>query len=177
MSKLALVTGATSGLGRAFAGRPANDGYDVIAAGRNTERLEQLVREHPQVSVRPVTADLATFEGITAVAGIAAAEPLDLLVNNAGVAHYMPLADLPADNAAELVNVKVLAPGWRAPGCASRSWPPGWSSRSSTSGRAPGCGPRGVRRAESRARHQVPGLTTSAVSRAAPTRGTSGVRR
>lgn len=110
MSKLALVTGATSGIGRAFAGRLADDGYDVVAVGRNTERLEELATEHPDVSVRPVTADLATLEGITAVAEIAAAEPLDLLVNNAGVAHYMPLADLPADKAAELVNVKVMAP-------------------------------------------------------------------
>jgi short-subunit dehydrogenase len=32
-----------------------------------------------------------------------------VLVNNAGVAHYMPLADLPAGKAAELVNVKALA--------------------------------------------------------------------
>jgi hypothetical protein len=33
-----------------------------------------------------------------------------MLVNNAGVAHYMPLAELPADKAMELVNVKILAP-------------------------------------------------------------------
>jgi short-subunit dehydrogenase len=44
------------------------------------------------------------------VAAICAAEPLTLLVNNAGVAHYMPLAELRAGQAAELVNVKVLAP-------------------------------------------------------------------
>lgn len=110
MSKLALVTGATSGIGRAFAGRLAADGYDVVAVGRNTERLEQLAGEHPRATVQPVTADLSTPEGITAVADIAAGRPLDLLVNNAGVAHYMPLAELPADKAAELVGVKVLAP-------------------------------------------------------------------
>jgi uncharacterized protein len=33
-----------------------------------------------------------------------------MLVNNAGVAHYMPIAELPADKARELVHVKVLAP-------------------------------------------------------------------
>ncbi len=33
-----------------------------------------------------------------------------MLVNNAGVAHYMPIADLPADKARELVHVKVVAP-------------------------------------------------------------------
>jgi short-subunit dehydrogenase len=44
------------------------------------------------------------------VAEICAAQPLTMLVNKPGGAHYMPLADLPADKARELVNVKVLAP-------------------------------------------------------------------
>jgi uncharacterized protein len=110
MSKLALVTGATSGIGKAFAERLAADGRDLIVVGRNTDRLEEFVATHPEVKVRPVTADLSTAAGIDAVAGIAAAEPVDLLVSNAGVAHYMPLAELPAEKAAELVHVKVLAP-------------------------------------------------------------------
>jgi uncharacterized protein len=110
MSKLALVTGATSGIGKAFAERLAADGYDLIIVGRNTERLQQFADNHPQVKVRPVTADLSTDDGIDTVAAICAAEPLTLLVNNAGVAHYMPLAELPADKARELVHVKVVAP-------------------------------------------------------------------
>lgn len=57
-----------------------------------------------------MAADLSTTEGIDRIAEICATEPLTLLVNNAGVAHYMPLADLPAAKAAELVHVKVLAP-------------------------------------------------------------------
>jgi len=57
-----------------------------------------------------VAADLSTSEGVDRVAGICATVPLTLLVNNAGVAHYMPLAGLPAGKAAELMNVKVLAP-------------------------------------------------------------------
>lgn len=65
---------------------------------------------HPEVKVRTVAADLSTSEGVDRVAGICATVPLTLLVNNAGVAHYMPLAGLPAGKAAELMNVKVLAP-------------------------------------------------------------------
>ncbi|MBE1878805.1 SDR family NAD(P)-dependent oxidoreductase [Myceligenerans pegani] len=110
MSKLALVTGATSGIGRAFADRLASDGHDLIAVGRDTTRLSTLVADHPEVKVRPVAADLSTPEGIAEVADVAAAEPVDLLVNNAGVAHYMALAELPAERATELVHVKVLAP-------------------------------------------------------------------
>ncbi|MER7666685.1 SDR family NAD(P)-dependent oxidoreductase [Streptomyces sp. NPDC096193] len=110
MSKLALVTGATSGIGKAFAERFAADGYDLIIVGRRQERLAEFASAHPEVKVRTVTADLSTEEGIDTLAAICATEPLDMLVNNAGVSHYMPLADLPADQARELVNVKVLAP-------------------------------------------------------------------
>jgi short-subunit dehydrogenase len=110
MSKLALVTGATSGIGRAFAERLAADGYDLVLVGRRKERLDEFADAHPEVKVRTVSADLSTSDGIDEVARICATEPLTMLVNNAGVAHYMPLAELPADKAGELVGVKVLAP-------------------------------------------------------------------
>lgn len=110
MSKLALITGASSGIGQAFAERLAADGYDLVIVGRRQERLEQFADSHPQTTVRAVVADLSTPVGIDTVAGICATEPVTMLVNNAGVAHYMPFAELPADKATELVNVKVLAP-------------------------------------------------------------------
>ena len=57
-----------------------------------------------------VTADLSTDAGIDAVAELCSSQPITMLVNNAGVAHYMPMAQLHADKARELVRVKVIAP-------------------------------------------------------------------
>lgn len=110
MGKLALVTGATSGIGQAFADRLAGDGYDLVIVGRRQDRLEEFAASHPEARVRAVAADLSTDEGAEAAADVCATEPLTMLVNNAGVAHYMPLAELPADKAGELVHVKVVAP-------------------------------------------------------------------
>ncbi|MDQ2789032.1 MAG: SDR family NAD(P)-dependent oxidoreductase [Actinomycetota bacterium] len=110
MSGLALVTGASSGIGQAFAQRLAADGYDLIIVGRREERLRSLAAASSNVSVDVVVADLATRVGIDTVADLCASRPLTMLVNNAGLAHYMPMADLSAAQASELVYVKTLAP-------------------------------------------------------------------
>ena len=109
-TRLALVTGASSGIGQAFARRLGAEGYDLIVVGRRLERLEELVAELPNVKVQPLVADLSTDAGRAAVAEMCATEPLSLLVNNAGVAYYMPFTALPADKASELLHVKVVAP-------------------------------------------------------------------
>jgi short-subunit dehydrogenase len=108
--QLALVTGATSGIGKAFAERLASDGFDLVVVGRREERLAAFAAEHTGVAVETVVADLSTDAGVATVAAIAASRPLTLLVNNAGVAHYMPLAELSPERASELVHVKTVAP-------------------------------------------------------------------
>jgi short-subunit dehydrogenase len=107
---LALVTGASSGIGRAFAQRLGAQGYDLMVVGRRRDRLDELVAALPDVAVRPMVADLSTDTGVAAVAERCAAEALTMLVNNAGVAHYMPFAELPAGKADELLHVKAVAP-------------------------------------------------------------------
>ena len=109
-TRLALVTGASSGIGRAFARRLGGAGYDLVVVGRRRNRLEELVAALPAVNVHTLVVDLATDAGVEIVADVCAREPLSILVNNAGVAHYMPFIDLPADKASELLHVKVIAP-------------------------------------------------------------------
>ena len=110
MNELALITGASSGIGRAFAEALASLGYDLIVVGRRKDRLDEFSAAHPDVDVRAIAIDLSTDDGLDAVAELCAGEPLSFLVNNAGVAHYMPFADLPAAKAQEVMRVKVVAP-------------------------------------------------------------------
>jgi uncharacterized protein len=118
--RLALITGASSGIGQAFARRLGSEGYDLVVAGRRRDRLEMLRDELPDVQVRTLVADLGTDAGIETVGEICATEDLTMLVNNAGVSHYMPFVALPAAKADELLHVKVVAPTMLARAAAPR---------------------------------------------------------
>ena len=110
---LALVTGASAGIGRAYAERLASDGYDLVVVGRRSERLDELKRQLESgygVSVESLVADLSTESGRRAVDATATQPRLDFVVDCAALAYYMPFLDLPPDKAEELVNLNVLAP-------------------------------------------------------------------
>jgi short-subunit dehydrogenase len=110
---LALVTGASAGIGRAYAERLASDGYDLVVVARRKERLDEVKRQLESahsISVQPLVADLSTESGQHAVDAVATQPRLEVVVDSAALAYYMPFLDLPADKAEELVNLNVLAP-------------------------------------------------------------------
>jgi short-subunit dehydrogenase len=109
----ALITGASSGLGEAFAERLAADGHDLIVVARREDRLRALadrLRDRHGVATQVLVADLTALEDLRRVeAQIAAGPALDLLVNNAGFGGYRPFLQLDPDRAEELIRLQVLA--------------------------------------------------------------------
>jgi NAD(P)-dependent dehydrogenase (short-subunit alcohol dehydrogenase family) len=93
-SGIALVTGATSGIGRAAALRLAHDGWDVVVHGRNAERGAEVVKgiEVQGGRARFIAADLNDVESVRAL--VDEAGDVDVLVNNAGASWFGPTADL-----------------------------------------------------------------------------------
>ena len=110
---LALVTGATAGLGRVFAERLAQRGNDLLIVARDANRLSAVAAELAArgVSVEAIQADLSRDDEITRVAQrIAAAPPLSILVNNAGFGTSGRLIATPAEPQAAMLHLHVLAP-------------------------------------------------------------------
>lgn len=110
-NRWAVVTGASSGLGRGLAARLADRGMSLVLTGRNEVRLneaaDQIRRAAPRVTVETVAADLATPVGITALLAHVGDRPIEVLVNNAGFASYGPFAKANAAREAEEVAVDV----------------------------------------------------------------------
>jgi short-subunit dehydrogenase len=89
MTRRALVTGATAGIGNAFARELAKRKFHLVIVARTTAQLEALaaeLRSKHGVEVDVVTADLSTLAGVQAAANVLTdtTRPVDLLVNNAG---------------------------------------------------------------------------------------------
>src|SRR5262245_10686599 len=107
---IALVTGATAGIGRAIALQLAASGAEVVVHGRSAERGADLVREieNSGGKARFVAADLGDADDVRRLA--AAAGAVDILINNAGV--YKFAATAASDDAFfdEHINVNLRAP-------------------------------------------------------------------
>lgn len=99
--RTAVVTGATAGIGAAFARRLASEGYDLLLVARDADRLGATaddLRGRYGVTAEPLPADLSTDDGCDTVA--ARLGGVHLLVNNAGISLNQPFVrSTPADEA------------------------------------------------------------------------------
>lgn len=112
--KRILITGATKGIGRSTALRFAENGCDIAATGRNREELDSLAAEVREMGRRceVMAADLSSREETLSMARHFAesADPIDVLVNNAGISFPESITDLDPDHWDATLRVNLTAP-------------------------------------------------------------------
>ncbi|TYK48431.1 SDR family NAD(P)-dependent oxidoreductase [Actinomadura decatromicini] len=110
--RTALVTGASSGIGESFARVLAARGTDLVIVARRTGLLDDLARElveRYRVAVEVLAADLTDLAQRAEVEGRLRADPVELLVNNAGHGAFGPFAEMPLNDHLAQVELNVTA--------------------------------------------------------------------
>lgn len=123
-----LITGASRGIGRAIAEKLATKDVVLLLHGRDTVALSQTRKavEAKGAKVILLVHDLATFSGTSDLIAEAGREPIDLLVNNAGIAVVKPFTEITTIEWEQTVGVNISAPFMLTQHFASRM-PPGSS--------------------------------------------------
>ncbi len=105
----ALVTGASSGIGRETVRRLAQEGFQVIASARRKERLDELAKENQNIIPRPV--DLSDAQGLEKFCQELSnlTEPISVLINNAGFSVRGAVEDVSLDSIRRLFEVNLFA--------------------------------------------------------------------
>ena len=113
LEKAALITGASSGIGAAFARRLAREGYNLVLVARREERLSAMkvkLEDMHDIHVDYITADLAIESDVVNVENyIRNHEPLDLLINNAGFSVTGKFPALDIEDHLAMIKVHVIA--------------------------------------------------------------------
>lgn len=103
----ALITGASSGIGREFALYLAELGYDLIICSRSTDKLNALKDEIKNVSVRVITIDLSRESDAFDLYEHLKEEDIDVLINNAGFGAFGKFLNVPLEREVELIHTNV----------------------------------------------------------------------
>ncbi len=105
----ALITGASSGIGREVAKYLAGLGYDLIIVARSKDKLMKLKNELNTVDVRVLTVDLSREEDALDLYRHLKDEQIDFLVNNAGFGAYGKFSEVPLETELDLIHTNVSA--------------------------------------------------------------------
>ena len=104
----ALITGATSGIGKAFALLLSQRGFDLILASRNTAKMRKLQKILP-THVDIVTVDLTKEADCYHLYETVKDTPIDLVINNAGMGAVGQFAEIPLEKELDMLNLNVRA--------------------------------------------------------------------
>jgi short-subunit dehydrogenase len=109
-NKLALITGASAGLGAEFAKQLAKKNFDLILVARDKARLEELSRSLSGVQCEIYQADLTKPDELKKLeARVASGQALDLLVNNAGMGTFGDFYTLDIEKEEEEIRLNVIS--------------------------------------------------------------------
>ncbi len=111
---VALVTGASQGIGRSIARKFTQEGYVTVLAARNKEGLEEtakLIEQNNGDHTLVVPSDLRNSEDIARLVDTTLNEwgKIDILINNAGILHLKPFLELSLDEFQEMLDVNIRA--------------------------------------------------------------------
>jgi NAD(P)-dependent dehydrogenase (short-subunit alcohol dehydrogenase family) len=118
--KTALVTGASSGLGEHFARCLGSAGASVVLAARRAERLKALQAELAGKSVVATAVELDVTSSDSVAAALAAAGPVDIVINNAGISIVKPALEMPEQDWDSVVDTNLRGAWLVAQGAAKR---------------------------------------------------------
>jgi len=112
-NNIALVTGASSGIGAVYADRLSKIGYDLILVARNADKLQNVaetIRKESGRNVEIVIADLAKKTELLKIENlIKENNAINLLVNNAGIGAVTPLLQSNEDQMEHMIDINVTA--------------------------------------------------------------------
>lgn len=115
MKNVALITGASSGMGAEFARQLAEKGMNLLAVSNQQEALEQhchALEQQYAITALPLYADLAHEEGAASVIRFAQEHDLEIeiLINNAGIILFREVCDVTPQKAAGIMNLHMITP-------------------------------------------------------------------
>lgn len=111
--KIAVVTGASSGIGSVYADRFARRGYDLLLVARRSDRLRELAAKLEQaygITAETLVADLEKDDELTRLETVLAGNTaIRVLVNNAGIARLSPVAETSVEDSLSQIALNITA--------------------------------------------------------------------